>query len=60
MCERFVPDHRSEGLLICTCGLSWGAAVHHRRPRKPLVPPPRQPGQGTPCPLPVGLTPEPY
>lgn len=51
----FVADHRAEGLLICTCGLSWGAAVHHRQPHRPLVPRPRTAELGTPCPL-NGLT----
>lgn len=51
----FTADHRSEGLLMCVCGQTWGAAVHHRERRRPLIPTPRVPGLGTPCPL-SGLT----
>lgn len=52
----FVPDRRAEGLLMCTCGQTWGAAVHHRQRRLALHPPTPRAGEGTPSPLPVELT----
>jgi hypothetical protein len=51
------PDQHSH-LFMCVCGLSWGAAIHHRghQHRRRLE---AHTGP-TPEPMGVGLTPRPY